>query len=72
MPRWAMMILLLGAGPGWSEIRDVVKSAEVDRLFASAAPSFPALTKNNYAIVFRAVTGAQAADPRDHRGREHR
>jgi mannose-6-phosphate isomerase-like protein (cupin superfamily) len=53
-------MLAAGLLPAHCELRDVVKSAEVDKLFAGAAPSVPVLIKNNYAVEFRAVSGAPA------------
>lgn len=54
--RW-MTVLIVTAAPACCQLRDVVKSAEVDKLFAKAAPSLPVLTKNNYAVVFRVAQG---------------
>jgi mannose-6-phosphate isomerase-like protein (cupin superfamily) len=53
-----MIILTLSALPAAGQLRDVVKSAEIDKLFAKAAPSLAVLTKNNYAVEFRVAQGA--------------
>src|SRR5689334_4051113 len=55
--RFGIAILLVSVGPGWCELRDVVKSAEVDRLFAHTAQSTDVLVKNNFAVVFRVAAG---------------
>lgn len=55
--RCLVAILVTAALPLGGQIRDVVKSAEIDKLFRAATPSFAALTKNNYAVVFRTVSG---------------
>lgn len=57
----AAMLVTVASG----QIRDVVKSAEVDNLFAAAAPSLAVLTKNNFAVTFRVVSGAPANEQKD-------
>jgi mannose-6-phosphate isomerase-like protein (cupin superfamily) len=59
--RLMIAIVLFGGCPGLCQLRDVVKSAEIDRMFARAAPSLEVLTKTNYAVEFRAVSGSAAA-----------
>jgi mannose-6-phosphate isomerase-like protein (cupin superfamily) len=55
----AAAILLLSAWPGWSQLRDVVKSPEIDKTFASTSHSLAVLTKTNYAVEFRVSSGGQ-------------
>jgi len=46
--------MLLVSCPVWGQLRDVVKSDEVDKMFARARPSLEVLAKPNLAVVFRA------------------
>lgn len=62
--RLAMAILLMTAA-GQGQIRDVMKSAEVDKLFARTGQSLAVLAKNNYAVEFRVHTGSPAATTTD-------
>src|SRR5690348_6049143 len=55
--RFAPAILALSSCAGWSEIRDVVKSREIDRTFAGTTGSVEVLAKTNYAVEFRVTVG---------------
>ena len=57
--RWMTVLLMMSALPACCQLRDVVKSAEIEKLFAGGAPSQAVLTKNNYALVFRVVSAPQ-------------
>lgn len=59
--RMMIAIALLGACPGLCQLRDVVNSADIDRMFARAAPSIEVLAKTNFAVEFRAVSTAAGA-----------
>ncbi len=59
--RWLMALMLAGGLPAAGEIRDVLKSAQIDRTFARAGESLELHKRPNYAIVFRVDTGG----PRD-------
>ena len=48
---WA--ILLLSAGPGYCEIHDVLKSADIDALMAKTQKSTDVVVKTNYVISLR-------------------
>jgi len=62
--RYVIAILLLSAWPGCCQIRDVVKSAEIDKMFAGAGQSVEVLAKTNYAVEFRVGSaGAQQTHP---------
>ena len=63
--RSGALFLILASLPACGQIRDVVKSAEIDKLFAGARPSLAVLTKNNFAVEFRAVT-APSNGPQAH------
>lgn len=63
--RVAISILLASAWPAACEIRDVVKSAQVDKMFAQTAQSLEALAKTNYAVVFRVNAGGAGARQTD-------
>ena len=52
------VILTVAAAVARGEIRDVVKSAEVDRMFAGAGPALTVLAKTNYTIEFRSASGS--------------
>jgi mannose-6-phosphate isomerase-like protein (cupin superfamily) len=54
-------VLLAGAWTARGEIRDVVKSAEIDRMFEGTGQSLEVLAKTNYAVVFRVVQGGPGA-----------
>ena len=54
-------ILLLATLPASAQLRDVVKSAEVDRMFARAGESLEVLAKPNVAIVFRVISEQSGA-----------
>ena len=47
--RFLLAFLLLSAWPGRCQIRDVVKSAEIDQIFARTMQSLEVLAKTNYA-----------------------
>jgi mannose-6-phosphate isomerase-like protein (cupin superfamily) len=59
--RWLLVTLLLGSSPVRSEIHDVIKSAEVDKLFARIRVSLDVIAKTNYALVFRTGAGDPVA-----------
>src|SRR5260370_25428874 len=64
--RSLLAILLLSAWPGRCQIRDVVKSSEVEKTFARTEQSLEVLAKTNYAVEFRVSAGsagARRADP---------
>ena len=63
--RLLLTILLLASASAIGQLRDVVKSAEVDNMFARAAESLDVLTKPNFAIVFRSsgISGAWQKHP---------
>jgi mannose-6-phosphate isomerase-like protein (cupin superfamily) len=63
--RYLLAIILLSAGPVWSQLHDAVKSAEIDKMFARATQPLPVLTKQNYAIEFRARNAATPAGQTD-------
>ena len=64
--RWAAVILIVGASLGRCQIRDVVKSAEIDRMFADTRLSREVLVKNNYAVDFRVgASGRQTSADAD-------
>ena len=52
-------VLVLGCWPALCQIRDVVKSAEIDRMFGKKLP-VEVLAKNNFAVEFR--SGARGSD----------
>lgn len=56
--RSLLAILLLSAWPGRCQIRDVVKSSEIDKTFARTARSLEVLAKTNYAVEFRVSSGS--------------
>src|ERR1041385_201556 len=51
--RFLLANLLLACLPASGQLRDVVKSAEVDKMFMRARQSLEVLAKPNLAIVFR-------------------
>ncbi len=53
-------ILLLSVCPLPGELRDVVKSAGIDKIFAQTSKSADVLAKTNYAVQFRVISGADA------------
>jgi mannose-6-phosphate isomerase-like protein (cupin superfamily) len=55
--RFCLAILLLAAWPGRGEIRDLVKSAELDAMLARTEQSADVLVKPNYAVVLRVNSG---------------
>ena len=59
--RFPLPILLLVSWPACGQLRDVVKSDEVDKMFARAVPSLEVLAKPNIAIVFRVNSGKPGA-----------
>ena len=59
--RFSLTILLLASWPACGQLRDVVKSDEVDKMFARAGPSVEALAKPNFAVVFRVISGKPGA-----------
>src|SRR6266536_563542 len=59
--RYWTAILLVSAWTGRCEMRDVVKSPEVDKLFARTGQSLEVLAKTNYGVVFRASSGGPGA-----------
>ena len=59
--RFSLTILLLASWPACGQLRDVVKSDEVDKMFARAGPSLEALAKPNFAVVFRVISGKPGA-----------
>lgn len=54
--RFVAVILLFSSAPGNCELRDVVKSTEIDKMFARTQ-SLDVLTKPNLAVVFRVAAG---------------
>jgi mannose-6-phosphate isomerase-like protein (cupin superfamily) len=52
--------MLAAASLGQSQIRDVIKSADVDKMFSRERPSLDVLSKTNFAVQFR--TGATGKD----------
>jgi mannose-6-phosphate isomerase-like protein (cupin superfamily) len=59
--RFPLPILLLVSWPVAGQLRDVVKSSEVDKMFAGASPSLEVLAKPNMAVVFRLSSGKPGA-----------
>jgi hypothetical protein len=59
--RFPLTILLLISWPVCGQLRDVVKSDDVDKMFAQAAPSIEVLAKPNIAVVFRVSSGNPGA-----------
>src|SRR5260370_8279022 len=59
--RSLLAILLLSAWPGRCQIRDVVKSSEVEKTFARTEQSLEVLAKTNYAVEFRVSAGSAGA-----------
>jgi mannose-6-phosphate isomerase-like protein (cupin superfamily) len=59
--RFPLTILLLISWPLCGQLRDVVKSDDVDKMFARAAPSIEVLAKPNIAVVFRVSSGNPGA-----------
>jgi mannose-6-phosphate isomerase-like protein (cupin superfamily) len=57
----ALTILLLLSWPLCGQLRDVVKSDEVDKMFSRARPSLEVLVKPNLAVVFRVSAGKPGA-----------
>ena len=67
LTRWSLLApaLLPPGRPAMAQVRDVIKSAEIDRMFATGRPSQGVLSKTNFAIVFRAATDAAGASAKD-------
>jgi mannose-6-phosphate isomerase-like protein (cupin superfamily) len=64
--RFVTAILLLSAWPGRCQLRDVVKSADIDKMFARTNQTLEVLAKTNYAVDFRVASagaGARQAHP---------
>ena len=61
--RFGTAILLLGAWPGFCQIRDVVKSTEIDEMFARTGQSLEVLAKTNFAVEFRVGSAGPGARP---------
>src|SRR5579864_1599302 len=61
--RLGTAILLLGAWPGLCQIRDVVKSTEIDEMFARTGQSLEVLAKTNFAVEFRVGSGGAKVRP---------
>jgi mannose-6-phosphate isomerase-like protein (cupin superfamily) len=61
--RWAVLLFL--AWPGQCQIRDVVKSAEIDKMFGWTGESMQVLAKTNYAVELRVVSGGAGASKTD-------
>ena len=59
--RYPLTFLLFASWPACGQLRDVVKTDEVEKLFASAGPSREVLSKPNFAVVFRASSGGPGA-----------
>ncbi|MCC6389214.1 MAG: AraC family ligand binding domain-containing protein [Bryobacterales bacterium] len=59
--RFPTAILLLSVCPLPAELRDVVKSAEIDKIFAQTSNSADVLAKTNYAVQFRVISAGEAA-----------
>ena len=59
--RFVIAIMLLSAWPGRCQIRDVVKSDEIDKMFAHTAQTLEVLAKTNYAVEFRVSSGGAQA-----------
>jgi mannose-6-phosphate isomerase-like protein (cupin superfamily) len=56
-----LTILVIVSWPAFGQLRDVVKSDEIDKLFARALPSLDVLVKPNIAVVFRVSSGKPGA-----------
>jgi mannose-6-phosphate isomerase-like protein (cupin superfamily) len=61
----SVIAILLLASPSPCQLRDVVKSADIDRMFARASPSLEVLAKTNFAIEFRTASAPAAASRSD-------
>jgi mannose-6-phosphate isomerase-like protein (cupin superfamily) len=59
--RFSLTIVLLVSWPACGQLRDVVKSNEVDKMLARAIPSLEVLAKPNIAVVFRVSSGKPGA-----------
>ena len=59
--RFPLTILLLASWPACCQLRDVVKSSEVDAIFARTGQSLDVLAKPNFAVVFRVSSGKSGA-----------
>ena len=59
--RFSHTILLLASWPACCQIRDIVKSDEVDKMFARAGGSLEVLAKPNFSVVFRVTSGKPGA-----------
>ena len=59
-----LTILMIASGPAIGQLRDVMKSAEVDRMFARAGDSLQVLAKPNMAVDFRVSSGKPGARQR--------
>jgi len=59
--RFSLTILFLTSWLAYGQLRDVVKSDDVDKMFARAVPSLEVLTKPNFAVVFRVTSGKAGA-----------
>jgi mannose-6-phosphate isomerase-like protein (cupin superfamily) len=55
--RFLFAVLLFVPEPSSCQLRDVVKSADVDRMFARAGESLEVLAKPNFSVVFRISSG---------------
>lgn len=55
--RSAIALLFVVFWPAYGQLRDVVKSDDVDKMFARATPSIEVLSKPNLALVFRVSSG---------------
>src|SRR5215472_5518391 len=65
LSRISPLAALLVAGiPSPAQVRDVLKSAEIDGMFSAGAASREVLSKPNFAIDFRS-TGASGSSARD-------
>ena len=51
------LTILLASWPACGQLRDVVKSDDVDKMFSRAGPSLEVLAKPNFAVVFRVSSG---------------
>jgi mannose-6-phosphate isomerase-like protein (cupin superfamily) len=64
--RWILpLTALLLAGPAPAQIRDVLKSAEIDKMFSAGRASQEVLSKTNFSIVFRSAAGSAASSAKD-------
>ena len=64
--RFLIAFLLLTASPGLCQVRDVLKNAGIDQMFARTTETLEVLAKPNYAVQFRVSSqrsGARQTHP---------